>query len=444
MIAKYLIERERILDEETAQVWAENFLENSHERSGLLVEANPGVYAFLHKGFMEYLAAGALVNQSKTLVQTILANVTDEWWEQVILLAGAHPKLPEDYRAELVDRILKAAQEYPFNSVEHIRRLVMVGRLARDMAEYLPGQQHEQVETILYATATQSMLQPAHRVSAADALDELGWLPPDLHVFVPIPNATSYGFWIGKYPVTNIQYKRFLDDPEFSDKRYWVDFPMFDDNGILMKKTLGDEGWQWLLKSINVGSNSSNNKRLLPRKWNNAHFGISRKCVPVVTISWYEANAYCRWLKEHWSELDEGRINPDLQPGMVRLSIEEEWIAAAGGTEPKRRFPWDSYGNVMERANDIIKCGNIDESKIYRTTPVWMFPLGQNSLGVSDLGGNIWEWQANIFDKGHNYPALRGGSWFDNERKARVSARHEYIPYNGYDSVGFRVVAFPK
>jgi len=53
VLYEYLKSRERgIPDDDTALLWAGNFLLNSHERSGLLVERDPGIYTFLHKGFM--------------------------------------------------------------------------------------------------------------------------------------------------------------------------------------------------------------------------------------------------------------------------------------------------------------------------------------------------------------------------------------------------------
>lgn len=191
VLYEYLKNRERVPDDPTAQLWAENFLLNSHERSGLLVERDPGIYTFLHKGFMEYLAASALAQQSKTLVDVLLPLVADgkefEWWEQVILLAGAHPKTPEDVREELIDRLLDKADKHKKDSKEYMRHLILAGNLARDMGgDLLPAAQYLRVEAILYATATDSALAPVSRAIAADALDEMGYAPDDLYQFVPV------------------------------------------------------------------------------------------------------------------------------------------------------------------------------------------------------------------------------------------------------------------
>jgi formylglycine-generating enzyme required for sulfatase activity len=443
ILTEHLQQRERVPDHDTAVAWAENFLENSHERSGLLVERDPGVYAFLHKGFMEYLAASALVNQSKTLIETILEHVNDEWWEQVILLTGAHPKLAEDFRIELIEKILNKAYQYPIDSDENIQHLVTAGQLTRDMAEYLPGPQHEQVEEVLHKAAINPELLPIHRAKAADVLDEIGWYPIDLPCFVPVSETSSTGFWIGKYPVTNLQYKRFLDDPEFASERFWDKIPVFDENLNPIGNMLNARQ-RWLLGTPEDKKLFSNDGKIYPRSWDNPGFGIARKCAPVVSISWIEANAYCKWLKEHWHELDEGRTNPELSPSLIRLPTEAEWLVAAGGGKPEGRFPWDTPCQATSVVREILQSANVSESNIRRTTPVGMYPLGESKFGVCDLAGNIWEWQANKNNKDQDELAsLRGGSWSSGSNLANVTVRYNHY-FLGWDiSIGFRVIAIP-
>ena len=66
-----------------------------------------------------------------------------------------------------------------------------------------------------------------------------------------------------------------------------------------MEGKLGDEGWNWMHSNLgNV---------LLPRDWDSVRLGTGRKAAPVVSITWYEANAYCKWLLRHWDELEEGQ-----------------------------------------------------------------------------------------------------------------------------------------
>ncbi len=133
---------------------------------------------------------------------------------------------------------------------------------------------------------------------------------------------------------------------------------------------------------------------LLPRYWRDPRFGIARKTVPVVGITWYEANAYCKWLSLNWDDLAEGQRGLE-KPGELRLPTEAEWQAAAGGVEPEDRFAWDKQGEVTSKEN-ISLYANTSESGINRTTPVWTYPQGASKPhGLMDVGGNVWEWQAN-------------------------------------------------
>jgi len=143
---------------------------------------------------------------------------------------------------------------------------------------------------------------------------------------------------------------------------------------------------------------------LLPDLWMEAHFGLSQPDAPVVGVSWYEANAYCKWLLAHWDELDEGRQGL-AAPGVIRLPSEAEWIHANG--------------------------------------LAWMYPWGESLWMLSDMPGTIWEWQANFNDKNQNYVALRGVSWTGDMHAAGVVTRGYDSPFDRHFSVGFRVLALP-
>jgi formylglycine-generating enzyme required for sulfatase activity/DNA polymerase III delta prime subunit len=437
VLVEYLKARERVPNEETAQTWAENFLINSHERSGLLVERDPGIYSFLHKGFMEYLAASSLVNQ-KNLLEILLEHAEDEWWEQVILLAGAHPKLAEYVRSELVNQVLDQAETLPQGSEPRQRHLLLAGMLTRDMAEYLPGPEHERVEKVLYTNAVNGDTPAKQRADLADSLDELGYQPNDLHAFVPIPNIVPEGysqstqFLIAKYPVTNAQYARFLQPEDFENRAFWAGFPKFDVQCQPMKDTWGPAGWDWLQSALK--DQTVENGVLLPPYWRDARFGLSRPHAPVVGVSWYEANAYCKWLLANWADLEEGQQSLP-KPKEIRLPTEAEWVLAAGGGQDGRF----AFGELKE-TKDLPRHANTQESGIRRTTPVWMYPAGATPEGLMDLSGNVFEWQANYRDKDHDVVALRGGSWGYSVDHARVSGGNDVSPNDGFYYVGFRVV----
>ena len=144
----------------------------------------------------------------------------------------------------------------------------------------------------------------------------------------------------------------------------------------------------------------------------------------MVGVTWYEANAYCRWLQRHWSDLEEGEANPGCQPALVRLPAEAEWGRTAGGEQPQERYPWDAPGQATQEQSEILKRANMGENGISHTTPVGMYPEGQGKpFRLWDLAGNVWEWQANLFNKDHDFLALRGGSWRHYHQSARVAVR---------------------
>lgn len=152
-------------------------------------------------------------------------------------------------------------------------------------------------------------------------------------------------YLIGKYPVTNAQYKKFIDEGGYTHKAFW-----------------SDAGWQY----ISENPLSSNDL--------DAILHGEQNC-PVINVSWYEAEAFAKW-------------------GGKRLPTEAEWEKAARGADG-RIYPW---GNVFDRSK--LNCA---ELKIERPTPVAKFPEGQSIYGCFDMAGNVWEWVADWYDSQY-YP----------------------------------------
>ncbi len=263
----------------------------------------------------------------------------------------------------------------------------------------------------------------------------------DLYRFVQIPatEEVHYSFYIGKYPITNAQYERFLNAPDFANRLYWLEFPKFDESC----EPIGDWGTasvDWLKEKLE----ESESKVLLPRDWNKGDFGISNPNNPVVGISWYEACAYCEWLFQNWDSLSEGKANFALTPKTIRLPLETEWVTAAGGEVHDGRYPWDEAGKVTILLKDKLRRSNISDSRIGHTTPVNAYPLGQSPFGVMDMAGNVWEWQVNYQNMKKDWLGLRGGSWYYDEKVARVSIRYSSHPDGRSSDLGFRVVLLPS
>ncbi|MBC7259351.1 MAG: SUMF1/EgtB/PvdO family nonheme iron enzyme [Chloroflexi bacterium] len=421
-LAQFFHEREGASDAEKG-TWAENFLAIAHQRSGLFVESEPETYAFSHASFREYLAATALIEQLDTdMVQTVLDHATDSWWHEVILLGAAHPNLSDKRREMLLGEMLRAGH------------VTLAGRCAVDAGARLPAPLRAQIRDALHARMIDAAIDPKDRYAAGEALDELGWLPQDLHAWVRCKGCAEGGgdLMVMRYPVTNAQYERFILAGGYEDSRWWT-----------------REGWRWR-ETAHPDYRGAGPVRE-PRYWQAPRFGRKRRGYPVVGVSWYEAAAYAKWLSDVLARARKGdKTLPDadreLVAGLVevggrevRLPFEEEWEKAAGGAGASR-FPWDPpKGPASRDERDIKARANTVESGIGGTSPVAMYPLGASQpFGLMDLAGNVWEWTATGVEGWHG---LRGGSWNNLQVSARCEFRNRYYPNYSYDYFGFRLVS---
>ncbi|RJQ18642.1 MAG: hypothetical protein C4560_07055 [Nitrospiraceae bacterium] len=181
---------------------------------------------------------------------------------------------------------------------------------------------------------------------------------------------------IGIYPVTNAEYKEFVDDSKYGLPEHW-----------------------------------DREKRTYP-EGKNDH--------PVVNVSFEDASAYCKW-----------KAAQDKDKFTYRLPTEEEFEKAARGSDG-REYPWgDDF--------DAGKC-NTEESGTGDTTPVDKFPEGVSPYGCFDTAGNIWEWSSSDYESVKGTKVVRGGSWNFNQLNARCTTRYWFRPGFRTHDAGFRCV----
>ncbi|MBK8022729.1 MAG: SUMF1/EgtB/PvdO family nonheme iron enzyme [Chloroflexi bacterium] len=214
-------------------------------------------------------------------------------------------------------------------------------------------------------------------------------------------------FTVAKYPVTNAQYRVFVDAQGYNIERWWT-----------------PAGWQFRQKE----------SWAKPRFWDDAaREPFNRPDHPVVGMSWYEALAFCMWLSETWSE-------------KILLPTEQMWQRAAQGDDG-RAYPWGKNWDGA-RCKNAVKPNGRDH-----TAPVIQYAgrdKGDSPFGVSDMAGNVWEWCLTDYDTGSqdvnessNRRVLRGGSWYYfYPENFRVDGRYGDSPVDWDFGRGFRIARF--
>jgi formylglycine-generating enzyme required for sulfatase activity len=223
----------------------------------------------------------------------------------------------------------------------------------------------------------------------------------------PPHTVTLDPYLIGRYPVTVVQYRAFVEANGYHSRRYWT-----------------GAGWAWREA---VG-------RTQPDHWDDDRW-TGDDPLPVVGVSWYEAHAYGRWLA--W-----------VTGQGYRLPTEAEWEKAARGTTDSRGgclWPW---GDRFE----VDSC-NTRASGLGRTLPVGRHsPAGDSPYGCADMVGNVSEWTATRFlpypydgadgrddSAGEGERVTRGGSWHSPVLRARTVSRGMNDPFFSDSDLGFRL-----
>lgn len=179
-----------------------------------------------------------------------------------------------------------------------------------------------------------------------------------------------------------------------------------------------------------------------PHHWKDGQIPQGKGNHPVVHVSWDDGMALAKWASEQMGQT-------------VLLPSEAEWEKAARGglvlpsgknPLPKRKYPW---GDVFDKS----KC-NMWELGIRDTVPVDKYPQGASPYEVMEMSGNVWEWTRSLYKPypyvagdGRENPSnrdervLRGGSWYtEGERWRRCVARLKRSPHDDSNDRGLRLV----
>ena len=386
--------------------WAVEVLDLIHDRSGLLKSVDQQTLQFSHRTFQEYLAARHLATgDTATVIDKLRAKIDHEGWGEAIRLAfGYQIAVQSQYDTPLA--VLEELLPDDPTSAADWRRVLLLGEiytcLLGEQRARLAQQRKradrliKQIPALLTSLMQAPQLPVRQRLAAGRYLAELDIDPPGLDDFVSAP---GWPFQIGRYPVTNKQFRRFVEAGGYQDERWWL-----DEEG---RRYRDKKGW------------------VQPRYWDRESRNWPTQ--PVVGVSWYEANAYCVWLTHHLRQ--QRQLTANL---VVRLPTEAEWEQVARSHDG-RDYPW---GNEFSADN-----ANTEESALNHPTPVHMYPTGATPEGVCDLSGNVWEWSHDVGDDG--WPWLRGGAYYSEKSKVGVSSRFGVNPVFRNINGGFRCLVVP-
>lgn len=211
----------------------------------------------------------------------------------------------------------------------------------------------------------------------------------------PVHRVTVDGFWIDRTPVTNRQFRQFVNATgyvTFAERRpdakdYPGALPHMLKAGSLVftppRAPVGLRDWsQWW--TFKFGANW---KR--PYGPRSSISGLDNH--PVVHVAYCDAEAYAQWAGKE-------------------LPTEAEWEFAARGGIDGAEFAW---GNAFtpggqHRANTWqgnFPHENLATDGFERTSPVMAFP--PNGYGVYDMIGNVWEWTADWWSSKHEADAAK-------------------------------------
>ena len=413
---------------------AGEFLAAVRDESGLLTGWGDGTYGFMHLGFQEYLAAREIRNKafqelmdqgSSPVLEGLAAHFHESWWQEVglLLVALDEPSLFVPFmrklvnapvflsRPDLIDLCLDDAAEVSTEPFEELisavpgkdpdfwqrqrQALELIKRIEPGKLEKLaPELKSHPDDNIRNLLKNRSMEKERGEITAPKGGYVLVRIPGDTFMMgspetekerdedeSPMHEVRVKGFYMGKYPVTNEEYGRFLEEnSDIPEPEYWADRP------------------------------------------------FNQPKQPVVGVSWEDATAYAGWAglelpsEAQWEYACRAKTHTRFYTGDLEEDLDRAgWYGKNSGD---RLHP---VGEKIPNGFGLYDMhGNVDE---------WMQDHWHgNYEGAPDDGG---AWVNN--EKGSDRE-IRGGSWGNSARRCRAAYRGGDEPGARNRNLGFRLV----
>ncbi len=408
------------------------FLQEIVEETGLMVRPSPGCYSFLHLSFQEYLTACHSLDDPQAAV--LADHFGDSWWQEVLLLTLGraplsyareffregvasgkwveHPALAELCLGETLHRpdevFAEAIAEVDLSDEKLLALLrpfrTRAPRMVEGVWEKTRNHASKELRELALEMAMGAGIVEASTVS--DLLEGVVGMEPtpgtlrEHHgiplVYIPggsflmgskegpydderpVHRVTLSPFWMGKYPVTNADYLRYLEEsPGLPPPETWK-----------QRERGGPE-------------------------------------MPVTGVSWEDAQGYCQWAgvrlptEAEWEYSCRGGTVTEYWSGDTEADLARVgWYNknSGGQLQPVGKKPanrWglhDMHGNVWEWCQDGYGPYSAEE----QSDPSGP-PPGSNRV-------------------------RRGGSFWNGARVARSACRYGSEPRRRGDGIGFRVV----
>ncbi len=222
----------------------------------------------------------------------------------------------------------------------------------------------------------------------------------------------SETFYAGKYEVSNILYREFVNDLIARKRDKDLKISQVDSDG-------------WHAKGIGY-----NEPYVLLY-----HRHPAYNDYPVVNISYEDAKLFCKWLTDTYNSFPKRKFNKVL----FRLPTEQEWMNAARAGHPNQIF---SSGDSLRNKKGVVMYNfnasqyfakhslKSDSSKYENadiTAPCKSY--WANDFGIYNMSGNAAEMLA---DKG----ITKGGSFREYEEALKIDAKETY--QHSASNIGFR------